>query len=62
MFVWCTNIVKNNDREKYAYSDYGIAFDGKGEWNFGNEFAKIIVIFGVDNSSSSHSDNRKIIF
>ena len=40
-------------------SDYGIAIDEKGEWNFGNESARIVVIFGVDNSSSSHTDNCK---
>ena len=40
-------------------SDYGIAFDGKGEWNFGNDFARNVIIFGVDNSSSYHTDNRK---
>ena len=26
-----TNIVKNSDTERYVYSVYGIAFDGKGE-------------------------------
>ena len=40
-------------------SDYGIAIDEKGKWNFGNESARIVVIFGVDNSSSSHTDNCK---
>ena len=34
-----TNIVKANHKEKYGYSDYGIAFNGKGEWNFGNDSA-----------------------
>ena len=38
---------------------YGIAVDGKGEWSFGNDYAKNVVIFGVDNSSSSHTDNQK---
>ena len=32
---------------------------GIGLWNFGNEFAKDIVILGVDNSSSCHTNNRK---
>ena len=32
-----------------------IAFDGAGSWNFGNDFARTVVIFGVDNSSSSHA-------
>ena len=40
-------------------SDYGIAIDGKGEWNFGNESARTVVISGIDNSSSSHTDNCK---
>ena len=26
-----TSIVKNSDKEKYVYSGYGVAFDGKGE-------------------------------
>ena len=33
-----TNIVKNSDKEKYVYSGYGIAFDGKGEWSFDNDY------------------------
>ena len=28
-------------------------------WNFGNNFARNVIIFGVDNSSSSHSSNQK---
>ena len=30
-FFGATNIVKNSDKEKHVYSDYGIAFDGKSE-------------------------------
>ena len=41
------------------YSGYGIAFDGKSLWSFGNDFARNTVIFVVDNSTSSHADNRK---
>ena len=54
-----TNIVKNSDKEKCVYSGYGITFDNAGSWNFGNDFARNVIIFGVDNSSSSHFDNRK---
>ena len=54
-----TNNVKNNNKEKYKYSSYGIAFDGKGEWSFGNDFAENAIILGVENRSSSHSDNLK---
>ena len=32
-------------------------FDGKSEWGFGNDYARNVIIFGVDNSSSSHADN-----
>ena len=41
------------------YSGYRIAFDGKGTWRFGDDYARNVVIFGVDNSSSSHTDNQK---
>ena len=36
-------------------------FDGKGEWSFGNDYARNVIMFGVDNSSSSHADNIKKI-
>ena len=54
-----TNITKNSDKGKYVYSGYKIKFDGKGDWNFGNDFDRNAVIFGVDYSSSSYTDNRK---
>ena len=41
------------------YNDYGTAFDGKGERNFGNDSARNVVIFRVDNCLSSHTDNCK---
>ena len=54
-----TSIVKNSDKEKWVCNDYGIAFDGRGTWNFGNEFARNIVIFNIDCSLSFHADNLK---
>ena len=54
-----TNIVKNSDKEKYMYSGYGIAFDGKSSWSFDNEFARNVANFGVDDNLSSHNDNQK---
>ena len=39
-----TNIVKNSDKVKYMCSGYGIAFDGKCKCNFGNDFAKNLVL------------------
>ena len=55
-----TNIVKNSDKEKYVYiyCAYITIFDSAGSWNFGDDFARNVITFGVDNSSS-HSDNRK---
>ena len=41
------------------YSGYGIIFDCAGSWSFDNDFARNVIIFGVDNSSSSHADNCK---
>ena len=52
-----TNIVKNSDKEKYVYSGYGITFYSAGSWSFCNDFARNVVIFGVDISSSSNTDN-----
>ena len=53
------NKVKNSDKEKQVYSGYGITFGSAGSWSFGDNFAENIVIFGVDNSSSTHAENHK---
>ena len=57
-----TIIVKNSDKEKYVYSGYVIAIDRRDEWSFGSNYARNIMISGVDNSSSSHTDNLTNIF
>ena len=49
------SLTKNVDNE---YSGYGIGFDRKGTFSFGNGFGKNIIIFGVDMSSSQHIDNK----
>ena len=63
LIIFClfggTNIVNNNHKEKYVYSGCGTAFEGKGGWKFGSDFARNFVLLGVDNSSSSHTDNIK---
>ena len=38
---------------------YGIELHGKGMWSFGNNHARNVIMFGVDNNSSSHADNYK---
>ena len=52
------------EQESYALrkvlqSGYGIAFDGKGSWSFGYDFARNVIVLGVHNSSSSHTGNLK---
>ena len=41
------------------YSGYGITFGSAGSWSFEDTFARNVIIFGADNSSSPHSDKRK---
>ena len=52
-------LVRNAIKSKFTYNVLGIVFDGEGSCSFGNDFARNVVIFGVDNSSSSHNDNQK---
>ena len=54
-------LVRKAVKSKFAYNDQGIACDGEGSWSFGNGFARNAIIFGVENSSSSHVDNPKNI-
>ena len=52
-------MTKNIDIDKYKRSRCGTGFDRKGEFWFGNEVARNVIIFGVDMSSSTKIDNRK---
>ena len=52
-------LVRNKIKSKFTYNGRGIAFDGEGSWSFDDDFARNVVIFGVDNSSSYHTDNLK---
>ena len=36
-----------------------MTFDNEDLWSFNNDTARNVITFGVDNSSSSHVDNRK---
>ena len=46
---------------KIGYNGRGIAFDRKGSWSFGDNVSRNVLVFVVDNSSSSHIDNQKKI-
>ena len=59
MFIWYSQI---NKKCRQMYNGQGIAFVGKGYWNFDNDNARNIIVFGVGNSSSSHIDNAKNSF
>ena len=51
-------ITKDVDTSNYKYSGYGICFDGKSDFSFGNiTNGKNVTIFGADMSSSSHANN-----
>ena len=52
-----TNIVNNSEKEKYVYSGHGITFNSTDWWSFGNDTTRNVIIFGVDDSLSSHVDN-----
>ena len=39
-----TNVVKDHDKEKYVYSGYVIAFDGKGLWGFNDAFPRNVIM------------------
>ena len=55
------SLTKHVDIDQYKYFRYGIGFDRKLEFSFGNGFGKNCIIFGVDMSSSVHVHNQKKI-
>ena len=57
-----TSIIKNSDKEMYANSDQRITFHSTGSWSFNNDTTRSAIIFGADNSLSSHTDNHKNTF
>ena len=54
----CVKLTKNPDIDKYKYSGYGIGFDRKGKFSFGNGFGQNVIIFGADMGSSVHANNK----
>ena len=54
-----TNIAQNNDKSKWVYSCIEIAFDGNIKSYFANGSAGKVLVFGVNNSSSSSTINYK---
>ena len=53
-------VTKNADIDKYGYSGYRIRFDRRGTFSFpGGGFGCNVIIFAVDMSSSTTTDNGK---
>ena len=53
-------LTKNADPDKNSYSGYGIGFDSCSVFSILNfDWGKNVLIFGEDNSSSVHIDNKK---
>ena len=45
------SLTKNADVDQYKYFGYGIGFDRKGEFSFGNGFGRNCIILGADLNS-----------
>ena len=52
------SLTKHIDIDQYKYSGYGIGFDRKGEFSFGNRFCRNVIILGADMCSSVYANNR----
>ena len=52
-------LTKHVDIDQYKCFGYGTGFDRKGSFSIGNEIERNVIIFGVDISSSTKTDNRK---
>ena len=52
-------LLRNAIKSKFTFNDWAIAFNGEDSWSFGNDFARNIVNFGVDDSPLSHTDDRE---
>ena len=52
-------LTKNAIFNKYEYSGYGIGYDKRLDFSINGEFGRNAVIFGVENSSTVNTNNRK---
>ena len=52
-------LIGSTIKTNFIYNGWGIAFDEASSWSSGNDFARNVAISGVDNASSSHTDNQK---
>ena len=52
------SLTKHADTDQYKYSGFGIVFNRKGEFSFGNGFGRNCIIFGSGMSGSAHADKK----
>ena len=52
-------LTKNPGVDEYKYPGYGVGFDRKGQFSFGNGYGRNVIIFGVGMTSSVHVDNKE---
>ena len=52
-------LARNAIKHKFIYSPLEVAFEVASSWSFCNDIVRNVVIFGVDNNSSFHSNNCK---
>ena len=51
-------MTKHVDIDHYKYSGYGIGFDRKEDFSFGNAFCRNCIILGADMSIYIHANNK----
>ena len=54
-----TNIAHKSGKSKLCVLQVWKRFHGASSCSFGNYLARNVIIFGVDNNSSFHTDNHK---
>ena len=52
-------LTKHPNSDQCKYSGYGIGFDRKQFFLFGNKIGRNVIIYGVDMSSYPHIENKK---
>ena len=58
-FLSTFKLTRNPNKSKFTYDGRVITSDRESFWSFENDAVRNIIIFGDDNSSSSHIDNPK---
>ena len=59
MLIWSSD-VKNADPDKHGYGGYRIGFNTRSKFSLSDGcWDKNVIVFGVDNSSSEHVDNKE---